>query len=78
MNSARSEIFVDQEDPMEDELRRSGIFRAATRQMSPPRGFCSSEETGIYMEVARTALLKSEKPSEEPYAIKITIQIHPF
>jgi hypothetical protein len=28
--------------------------------MSPLRGFCSSEETGIYNEVAPTALLKSE------------------
>jgi hypothetical protein len=38
-SSARSEIFVDQPDPMENELRRSGIFRVTARQMSPLRGF---------------------------------------
>jgi hypothetical protein len=58
-SSVRSETSVDQQDPMKDELRRSVIFGAATRQMSPLRGFSSSEEMRIYKEVAPTALLKS-------------------
>src|ERR1700678_2279395 len=37
-SSARSEIFVDQPDPMENELRRSDIFGAVARQMPPLRG----------------------------------------
>jgi hypothetical protein len=38
-SSARSEIFVVQPDPIENELRRSAIFRKIAKQMSPLRGF---------------------------------------
>ncbi len=49
-SSVWSEIFVDQSDTKEHKLRRSDIFRAHTRQMSPrcfipQRGRCSVERS---------------------------------
>jgi hypothetical protein len=44
---------------MENELRRSDIFRVSAKQMSPLRGFALGV-TVTYIEVAPTALSKTE------------------
>ena len=59
LSSVRSEIIVDQPYPMENQLRRSGIFRVAQSRCRLYEALIS-EETMIFKDVTPMALLKTE------------------